>query len=128
MIELKNMQLINYIEENASNILKKEYNNQTAFIALDSVEYTLIDQNSLFYTVVLSYGFTDSQTVYSFEIPSVAGLAENFWDFTESEAFAFAVYVANLALRLLDTNTTKKENSDDFEDLIEDNLDNKYIC
>ena len=117
---MKELELIEYIEHTASDILKKEFNaTENAYINIEEIKFIIID--SLFYTVSISYDIGDNKPG-AFEIPAVAGLPDNFWNFSEKDAFAFAIFVANLAIKIHDGILT-----DDDEYLI-DLESKKNLC
>ena len=92
--------LISYIEENASSILQKEYNDQNAFVAVDAVNFTFLDGENTSYLVDFRYSINNIQR--TFAITSVAGLPDNLFDMDETEAFAFAVYATNIIIKMTD--------------------------
>jgi hypothetical protein len=111
---MKIMELISYIETTASNILQKEYNTTDAYIVIENINFSFLDDAEVFYTAIIRYGVKDKSM--SFEVTSPAGLANNFFEFTETEAFAFAIFITNLVIKVVDSNIDLEE---DLEALVE---------
>lgn len=103
---MNSTQLITYIEEIASNILQKEYRDSKAYIVIDNVIFSFLEDENPFYVVTVRYAIKGVQKAC--EIDPVAGLSKNFFELTEIEAFAFAVYIANLIIKITDLITTEE--------------------
>lgn len=97
---MKLNQLISYIEDSASMILQKEYNDSNAFVAIDSINFTFLDGENTDYLVDIRYSINNIQR--TFAITTVAGLPDNLFDMDETEAFAFAVYITNILIKMTD--------------------------
>ena len=108
---MKLNQLINYIEENASTILQREYNDSNAFVTIDDVNFSFLDDEIPFCVVGIRYSVNDTQKTFTVE--SLAGLPENFFDMNKTEAFAFVIFIVNLIIKISD-NTE----SDEIEELL----------
>lgn len=111
---MKTLELINYIENTASSILQKEYNSIEAYISIDNINFSFLDDTTVFYTAIIRYNVKGKSM--SFEVTSPAGLADNFFEFTETEAFAFAIFIANLVIKVVDSEIDLEE---DLEALVE---------
>lgn len=108
------------IEELASNILKKEFVDDQAYIKIDAINFNFINDKTQ-YNVTLRLGINGKHT--SFEVGVLIGVADNIFDFEEREMFAFAVYISNIAVNVYNSN-----NGNQNEFAIEDDSSTKYSC
>jgi hypothetical protein len=115
--------LLEYIETTASKILMEEYGDPEACLAIEAINFNFLESYDPFYTIIIRYRIKDTQA--SFEVPSVAGLNANLFDFTSEEAFALTIFISNLAIKLRDMGTIS-----DAEELLaeEFNTDPSTYC
>ena len=116
---MKSDKLIKYIENIATEALLSEY------WADDT--YILIDRININFDIMTSYTVTikccAKSVISVFDIETVLGLPRNIFDFNNTEAYAFAIYVANIASKIHKASTNQK---DDFNILVDD--DKITIC
>ena len=112
--------IITAIEEQASNILRKEFNDDQAYIKIDAINFNFANDKTQ-YNVTLRCGINGEYA--SYDVGILIGVAENLFDFEEREIFAFAIYVANIAVSIYNS---RQNNQDEFV-LVEDDP-NKYCC
>lgn len=110
---------ITTIEELASNILRKEFNDQ-AYIKIEAINFNFINDRTQ-YNVMLRGEINDEYI--SFEVGILIGVADNIFDFEDREMFAFAVYISNLAINVYNS----RDNAQD-ELIVADDDPTKYYC
>lgn len=91
-------EIIARIETEGTKILQAEYNDDKAYLRVDEVTLSSIDD--IYYTILFTCGHSNKDI--SFAVDSVAGLPPSFLDFNEQEVFTFTVVVVNIALKMLD--------------------------
>ena len=111
---------ITTIEELASNILRKEFNNDQAYIKIEAINFNLITDKTQ-YNVMLR-GEINGEYI-SFEVGILIGVADNIFDFEDREMFAFAIYISNIAINVYNS----RDNAQD-ELIVEDDDPTKYYC
>ena len=111
---------ITTIEEWASNILRKEFNDDQAYIRIDAINFNFANDKTQ-YNVMLRCEINGEPA--SFEVGILIGVADNIFDFEDREMFAFAIYISNIAVNVYNS---RGNNQDEFV-LVEDDP-NKYCC
>lgn len=99
---MKSLDLIRKIEEQVSDILKTEFNEDSAFFTIDTINLLALDDDTLTYTVGARAGIATRKLQKAFDIPAIAGLPEDIFTFTSKDIFAYSILVANLTLEILD--------------------------
>lgn len=110
---------ITTIEELASNILRKEFNDDQAYIRIDAINFNFANDRTQ-YNVMLRCEINGEHA--SFEVGILIGVADNIFDFEDREIFAFAIYISNIAVSAYNS----RNNSQDEFVLADD--DSKYYC
>lgn len=108
---------ITTIEDLASNILKKEFNDDQAYIRIDTINFSFVNDKNP-YNVMLRGEIKGEY--FSFEVGVLIGVADNIFDFEDREMFAFAIYISNIAINVY--------NSRDNEFIVADDDSTKYYC
>lgn len=111
---------ITTIEELASNILRKEFNDDQAYIRIDAINFNFANDKTQ-YNVMLRCGINDEHA--SFEVGILIGVADNIFDFEDREMFAFAIYISNIAVNVYNS---RDNNQDEFA--VADDDPTKYYC
>lgn len=92
--------LITYIEEIASEALRIAYTDVNNYIKIEALNLRFIP--NLDYTIVARCHIDGIDTM--FEAESIIGLPKNPFEFTDQEAFAFAINIANIISDVYKTN------------------------
>lgn len=111
---------ITTIEEYASNILRKEFNDDQAYIRIDAINFNFANDKTQ-YNVMLGCGINGEHA--SFEVGILLGVADNIFDFEDREMFAFAIYISNIAVNVYNS---RDNNQDEF--VVADDDSTKYYC
>lgn len=118
---MKTVKIIRLIEETVTQILQQEYLNSESFLTIEDVVIKYLEEES-YYNVLLRCNISNVET--TFEVGALAGLPSNIFDFNQKEAYAFAIYVANIAIKLHDY----REIIQDQDEPEDSQADPKYIC
>lgn len=111
---------ITTIEEYASSILRKEFNDDQAYIRIDAINFNFANDKTQ-YNVMLRCGINGEHA--SFEVGILIGVADNIFDFEDREMFAFAIYISNIAVNVYNS---RDNNQDEF--VVADDDSTKYYC
>jgi hypothetical protein len=118
-MELK--KLVNYITTIATSNLVRVYNYEQAYLAIDDIIYSFLEDDKLFYNLKIS--FETSEKNGTCLVPALVGLPEDLSKFSEQDAFALAIFLTNLVIEMT---------TDSCEDYEEDNNsteeNSKYYC
>jgi hypothetical protein len=93
--------VVNYINNTATNILKQFYYEDSTNITIEGINLSFINKED--YKVIVSFTLADINS--TFEMESIVGLPNNPFLFTENDAFAFSVHLANIIINLYKTNS-----------------------
>lgn len=118
-MELK--QLVNYVTTIATSNLVRVYNDEQAYLAIDDIIYSFLEDNKLFYNIKVS--FETSEKNGTCLVPALVGLPEDLSKFSEQDAFALAILLTNLVIEMATDNGDSYEEDDNS---IEE--DPKYYC
>lgn len=117
-MELK--KVIESIEKIVNNNLNLEYNTQDAYIAIDDVVYSILDTDSLFWSLTIRYSVKKGAQK-TFLLPAIIGLPDDFSKFSKQDIFALALVITNLVADLVDSEA-EEESLDPIESK------SKYYC
>lgn len=116
-MELK--KLTNYVNTLATNNLVRVYNDEKAYLAIDDIIYSFLEDNNMFYTIKVK--FETSEKNGTCLVPALVGLPEDLSKFSDQDAFALAIILTNLVIEMA-TDNCEEENDSIEED------STKYYC
>lgn len=102
--------LINYVEEIASEALKAAYLDVNNYLKIEAINLKFIP--NVDYTVVSRCYISGIDTM--FEAESIVGLPKNPFEFSDQEAFAFAISLANIISDVYKTNLRQNQATDNI--------------
>lgn len=116
-MELK--KLVIYVTTIATSNLVRVYNDKNAYLAIDDIIYSFLEDNNLFYT--LKVRFETSEKNGTCLVPALVGLPEDLSKFSRQDAFALAILLTNLVIEMA-TDKGEEDNNSIEED------STKYYC
>ena len=93
--------VVNFINNTTTDILRQFSGEDSTIARIEGIHLTF--SCGVDYKVLVSFNLVDTNSM--FEMESVVGLPLNPFLFTENEAFAFSIHLANLIINLYKTNS-----------------------
>jgi hypothetical protein len=101
---MKQNNIIQLIDEAATRALRHIYTDESAHIVIEGIHLIFNDIQD--YKVTARCCINNIATI--FELDSVVGLPTNPFDFDKNAIFAFAIHLANIAIKVYKANTEQE--------------------